>query len=92
MGQGTCGERRGLAPAVMHEPDHIDRRGRTRVTFGCRNTELREGTKYSRTRLDSPGVKCTGSAIRQTWVPILAPHLRKANLLNLSQGRERLTA
>lgn len=61
------------------------------MTFGCRNTELREGTNNSYIRLYSPVVKCTGSAIRQTWVPILAPPLRQVNLLNLSHIGKRKT-
>lgn len=91
MGQETCGECSGLALAVIPEPDHTDGRGRTRVTFGCRNAELRDGTNNSYTRLYSPGLNCTGSAIRRTWVPILAPPLRQVNLLNLGHIGKRKT-
>lgn len=55
-GQETCGECSGLALAVIHGPDHTDRRGRTGVTFGCRNTELREGTNNSYTGCIAQGL------------------------------------
>lgn len=47
------------------------------VTFGCRNTELRESTINSRRRLYSPGVKCTGFGVRPQFPSWHCPSLKQ---------------
>lgn len=57
------------------------------MAFGCRNTELRESTNNSCTRLLSPGVKCMNSAVRK----LCFPSFRQVTTLDLSHTGESKT-